>query len=61
MFVILGENGFRPYDLLGMRAEWDSKAINDLKDSYGQEWVGYNCLLMSTFDIYTYVISSSIF
>ncbi|XP_057374553.1 sodium/potassium-transporting ATPase subunit alpha-B-like [Daphnia carinata] len=38
MFVILGENGFLPYDLLGIRAQWDSKAINDLRDSYGQEW-----------------------
>nr|CAH0099301.1 unnamed protein product [Daphnia galeata] len=38
MFVILGENGFWPYRLLGLRAEWDSKAINDLQDSYGQEW-----------------------
>jgi len=37
-FVIMGENGFRPDRLLGLRKEWDSKAINDLKDSYGQEW-----------------------
>ncbi|UYV72412.1 ATP1A1 [Cordylochernes scorpioides] len=36
--VILGENGFWPKDLLGIRKEWDSKAINDLKDSYNQEW-----------------------
>lgn len=24
--------------LLGLRAQWDSKHINDLEDSYGQEW-----------------------
>ena len=41
MFVILGENGFWPYRLLGLRDKWDSKAINDLRDSYGQEWVGW--------------------
>merc|ERR1711990_374783 len=37
-FVILGENGFWPSRLLGLRREWDSKAVNDLEDSYGQEW-----------------------
>merc|ERR1712117_623073 len=37
-FVILGENGFWPSRLLGLRRAWDSKAINDLEDSYGQEW-----------------------
>lgn len=38
-FVIMGENGFWPNRLLGLRKEWDSKAINDLEDSYNQEWV----------------------
>jgi sodium/potassium-transporting ATPase subunit alpha len=37
-FVILGENGFLPKDLPGKRKWWDSKAVNDLEDSYGQEW-----------------------
>ncbi|CAH8866467.1 unnamed protein product [Trichobilharzia szidati] len=37
-FVIMAENGFWPSRLLGIRREWDSKAINDLADSYGQEW-----------------------
>merc|ERR1711899_400642 len=37
-FVILCENGFWPSHLLGLRKEWDSSAINDLEDSYGQEW-----------------------
>ncbi|OQR70780.1 sodium/potassium-transporting ATPase subunit alpha-like [Tropilaelaps mercedesae] len=37
-FVIMGENGFWPPRLLGLRKEWDSKAVNDLEDSYGQEW-----------------------
>merc|ERR1719410_847387 len=37
-FVILAENGFLPSRLLGLRRAWDSKAINDLEDSYGQEW-----------------------
>jgi sodium/potassium-transporting ATPase subunit alpha len=38
-FVIMGENGFWMNDLLGIRKNWDSKAINDVRDSYGQEWV----------------------
>jgi len=37
-FVILAENGFRPDHLFGLRKYWDSKAYNDLEDSYGQEW-----------------------
>lgn len=38
-FVIMAENGFLPMKLFGIRKHWDSKAINDLTDSYGQEWV----------------------
>ncbi len=37
-FVIMAENGFLPGHLLGLRKEWDSQAVNDLEDSYGQEW-----------------------
>merc|ERR1712088_112505 len=36
--VIMAENGFLPKRLLGLREEWDSSAVNDLEDSYGQEW-----------------------
>jgi hypothetical protein len=38
-FVIMAENGFLPKELFGIRKQWDSKAVNDLTDSYGQEWV----------------------
>jgi len=38
-FVIMSENGFLAKDLFGMRKRWDSRSINDLRDSYGQEWV----------------------
>jgi sodium/potassium-transporting ATPase subunit alpha len=37
-FVIMAENGFWPSKLLGIRMQWDSHAVNDLEDSYGQEW-----------------------
>merc|ERR1712184_102778 len=37
-FVILAENGFLPGRLFGLRRSWDSQAVNDLEDSYGQEW-----------------------
>lgn len=40
-FVIMAENGFLPLTLFGIRKMWDSKAVNDLTDSYGQEWVTY--------------------
>lgn len=38
-FVILAENGFLPSRLLGIRVYWDDKHVNDLEDSYGQQWV----------------------
>merc|ERR1712002_1399669 len=37
-FVIMGENGFRPAYLIGLRADWDDKSNNSLVDSYGSEW-----------------------
>merc|ERR1712227_714137 len=37
-FVIMAENGFWPGRLFGIRKNWDSSAVNDLTDSYGQEW-----------------------
>merc|ERR1711899_324497 len=37
-FVILAENGFWPNRLFGLRKQWDSIAVNDVEDSYGQEW-----------------------
>ena len=40
-FFVMAENGFLPLQLFGIRQQWDTKAINDLLDSYGQEWT-YN-------------------
>ncbi|XP_056648179.1 sodium/potassium-transporting ATPase subunit alpha-like [Diorhabda sublineata] len=37
-FAIMAENGFMPRKLFGIREKWDSSNINDLMDSYGQEW-----------------------
>ncbi|XP_062844233.1 sodium/potassium-transporting ATPase subunit alpha-2 isoform X2 [Trichomycterus rosablanca] len=37
-FVILAENGFLPRVLLGLRLGWDDRNVNDLEDSYGQQW-----------------------
>lgn len=37
-FVVLAENGFWPSRLLGIRKSWESTYVNDLRDSYGQEW-----------------------
>lgn len=44
-FVIMAENGFLPPVLFGIREQWDSKAINDLEDHYGQEWVSTSSIL----------------
>ncbi|XP_072745497.1 sodium/potassium-transporting ATPase subunit alpha [Anoplolepis gracilipes] len=37
-FVVMAEHGFLPTRLLGLRPQWDSEAVNDLEDSFGQEW-----------------------
>ncbi|OXB68905.1 hypothetical protein ASZ78_005342 [Callipepla squamata] len=37
-FVIMAENGFWPSGLLGIRLQWDDRWINDVEDSYGQQW-----------------------
>ncbi|CAF3644832.1 unnamed protein product, partial [Rotaria sp. Silwood1] len=37
-FVVMAENGWWPSRLLGIRDAWDSPAVNDLRDSYGQDW-----------------------
>lgn len=44
-FVILAENGFLPSDLIGIRVNWDDKYVNDLEDSYGQQWVSVTAVL----------------
>lgn len=44
-FVILTENGFLPRTLLGIRVNWDHRDVNDLEDSYGQQWV--RCMFAS--------------
>jgi hypothetical protein len=46
--VVMAENGFFPSRLLGLRKSWDSRAINDLEDSYGQEWV---CVFLQEFSL----------
>ncbi|KAK0422168.1 hypothetical protein QR680_007409 [Steinernema hermaphroditum] len=41
-FYIMADNGFFPWDLYQLRAKWDSKAFNNVIDSYGQEWTYAN-------------------
>lgn len=40
-FTILGFHGFYPQDLIGIRSQWESKAVTDITDSFGQQW-NYN-------------------
>jgi sodium/potassium-transporting ATPase subunit alpha len=40
--IVMAENGFFPSRLFGLRKSWDSRSINDLEDSYGQEWVCFS-------------------
>ncbi|KAF8370771.1 hypothetical protein PRIPAC_77200, partial [Pristionchus pacificus] len=41
-FWIMADNGFWPKDLYQLRAQWDSRAYNNVADSYGQEWTYAN-------------------
>ncbi|KAF8774486.1 Sodium/potassium-transporting ATPase subunit like protein [Argiope bruennichi] len=41
-FLIIAEDGFTPDMVFGIKTVWDSKAINDLKDHYNQEWTYYH-------------------
>uniref|UniRef100_A0A671PCI0 Sodium/potassium-transporting ATPase subunit alpha n=1 Tax=Sinocyclocheilus anshuiensis TaxID=1608454 RepID=A0A671PCI0_9TELE len=36
--VVMGENGFWPSYLPGLRVGWEDRSISDLEDSYGQQW-----------------------
>ena len=38
-FVIMADSGFFPQRLFFLREQWEAKGVNDLEDSYGQEWV----------------------
>ncbi|XP_068618720.1 sodium/potassium-transporting ATPase subunit alpha-like [Battus philenor] len=37
-FTVMAEHGFYPSELFGIRQRWDNEAINDVRDSLGQEW-----------------------
>uniref|UniRef100_H2Z2K8 Potassium-transporting ATPase alpha chain 2 n=1 Tax=Ciona savignyi TaxID=51511 RepID=H2Z2K8_CIOSA len=37
-FVVMMHNGFLPTRLFGIRADWDERTLNNLVDSFGQEW-----------------------
>ncbi|KAI1703871.1 e1-E2 ATPase domain-containing protein [Ditylenchus destructor] len=41
-FWVMAENGFLPWDLYQIRSKWDSRGVNDLVDSYGQQWTYEN-------------------
>ncbi|OWA50409.1 Sodium/potassium-transporting ATPase subunit alpha-2 [Hypsibius exemplaris] len=36
--VVLGESGFWPMSLIGIRPEWDNPSVDVVADCYGQEW-----------------------
>lgn len=38
-FTVYAQEGFWPSALINLRADWEQDSVNDLEDSYGQEWV----------------------
>ena len=45
-FVIMGENGFLPWTLLGLRSDWDDSSSLYVTDSFGQEWVSNGIIVI---------------
>lgn len=41
-FVIFAQNGFWPKSMFGLQSKWEDHTLNNLLDSYGQEWVSHN-------------------
>ncbi|XP_070549083.1 sodium/potassium-transporting ATPase subunit alpha-3-like isoform X2 [Ptychodera flava] len=37
-FIILAENGFLPWFIFGIRADWDNRSLQNLEDAYGSNW-----------------------
>ncbi|XP_039729031.1 potassium-transporting ATPase alpha chain 2 [Pteropus medius] len=40
-FTVYAQEGFTPTTLLNLRVAWEEDFVNDLEDSYGQEWTRY--------------------
>uniref|UniRef100_G3RT56 Sodium/potassium-transporting ATPase subunit alpha n=1 Tax=Gorilla gorilla gorilla TaxID=9595 RepID=G3RT56_GORGO len=40
-FTVYAQEGFLPRTLINLRVEWEKDYVNDLEDSYGQEWTRY--------------------
>jgi len=57
-FVILAENGFLPYTLLGIRLDWDDRVVNDLEDTYGQQWVNSHTPIFFIFYFFIFLKKS---
>ena len=47
-YVVFLHNGFYPLHLFGIQIKWNDKSLNDLEDSFGQEWVRFNSLFLPT-------------
>lgn len=37
--TVYAQEGFKPSILVNLRVEWEKDYVNDLEDSYGQQWV----------------------
>lgn len=49
-FTVYAQHGFLPSTILNLRVEWENDNVNDLEDSYGQEWVRAKLLAASSLD-----------
>lgn len=38
-FAAMAQEGWTPLMCVGLRAQWEDVHLQDLQDSYGQEWV----------------------
>ena len=49
-FTVYAQQGFLPSTILNLRVEWEKDNVNDLEDSYGQEWVRARLLAAPSLD-----------
>lgn len=40
-FTVYAQQGFWPTSLIQLRVKWEQDYVNDLEDSYGQQWVSW--------------------
>lgn len=52
-FTAMAQEGWYPLLCVGLRSQWEDVHLQDLQDSYGQEWVSKKCSSGRNIGIYS--------